>query len=290
MREELEQAGEWSRERLTGFLSERLRGAGREQEADALILNEGTAQQRAFQLLEQGQVEQALDIARQNFSPYPGLVLRFADALAQAGADSAAATYLGERVAQGDPHVDYLSWLASHYEKAEGNLEAALQYGQHRFNRAADLKSYAALRRVATELGRWEQLRETLLEASEQRGQIELLIDIALEEGALDRALALMPRLTGGRAASYGEKVAQAAEEERPRAAIAVYCQLAETHIAGRQRLAYREAARLLARVRELYRRLGEEGNEAWAALIKELRTRHARLPALQDELNKAAL
>ncbi|MBU0703231.1 MAG: hypothetical protein KKC18_05130 [Chloroflexi bacterium] len=83
-------------------------------------------------------------------------------------------------------------------------------------------------------------------------------------------------------------RVAQAAEESRPRAAIRIYVERTERLIAARGRGNYVEAAGYLARVRELYHRLSEP--ETWGTFIADLREQNRRLPALKDELNKAGL
>lgn len=48
------------------------------------------------------------------------------------------------------------------------------------------------------------------------------------------------------------------------------------------------EASTYLVRVRDLYRRLGEQ--ETWQTFIADLRGQNSRLRALKDELNKAGL
>ena len=83
-------------------------------------------------------------------------------------------------------------------------------------------------------------------------------------------------------------RVAQAAEESRPREAIRIYVQAAERLIAARGRGNYAQAATYLVRVRDLYH--GLDDPDAWHTLVADLREQNRRLPALQDELNKAGL
>jgi uncharacterized Zn finger protein len=83
-------------------------------------------------------------------------------------------------------------------------------------------------------------------------------------------------------------RVARAAEKERPRAAIRLYLEAVAELIARRGRGNYALAATHLIRVRDLYRRLGEE--TAWEALIAGVREKNPRLRALKDELSKAGL
>jgi uncharacterized Zn finger protein len=81
-------------------------------------------------------------------------------------------------------------------------------------------------------------------------------------------------------------KVAQAAAETRPEAAIRLYLRAVDHAIAGRNRGSYAEAAQHLIRVRELYRRLGQD--HVWRELIDTVRQQNRQLRAFQDELNQA--
>ena len=83
-------------------------------------------------------------------------------------------------------------------------------------------------------------------------------------------------------------RVAQAAEETRPRAALHLYVQEAESLIASRGRGNYVTATTYLLRVRALYHALGEPG--AWDAYIAHLREENRRLRALKEELAKVGL
>jgi hypothetical protein len=83
-------------------------------------------------------------------------------------------------------------------------------------------------------------------------------------------------------------KVAQTADEPRPRESIRLYRELIESLIQHLGRENYAQAASYLRLVRETYLRLGEQ--ELWQTLIFNLRQQHRNKPALQDELNRAGL
>ena len=83
-------------------------------------------------------------------------------------------------------------------------------------------------------------------------------------------------------------KVAQAAEEARPRESIRLYVTQARKLIAARGRGKTQRAAGYLVRVRDLFAKLGEA--ETWGQFMAELRERERRLRTLQDELSKAGL
>jgi len=119
------------------------------------------------------------------------------------------------------------------------------------------------------------------------------LTEIHLEEGKVDRALETVGQVRGSTWGGWGSgqlsiRVAQAAEESRPREAIRIYVERAEQLIAARGRGNYAEAARYLCRVRDLYHRLDEP--KTWEDFIADLREQNRRLRALKDELNKAGL
>jgi uncharacterized Zn finger protein len=287
LRREMQQARDWGREVLVRFLTARLEMAGRETEADAFVLEHGTSQQRAFLLIRLGRVEKAVDIARQHFADLPGLVTRFADELVEAGHGEAAVTYMAEQVQYEHYAPHYRPWLARYFEE-HGDREAALELWRRQFAERPWLETYQELRRLAGELGTWKSLRPALLKSLDPQRQASLLLQIALDEGDVAWALEIVSRPGALFSADALIRVAQAAELEHPRAALEIYRQRAERAIAARGRGNYQTAAGHLLRVRDLYRRLGEAA--AWETYIAHLRLEHQRLPALQDELNKAGL
>src|SRR5207244_5453406 len=131
------------------------------------------------------------------------------------------------------------------------------------FRTYPDLEGYKEVRQLATQLGRWETLRPELLAFVEESRNTPLLIHIALDEGEIDKALALLKSDSKPdyRYAYYYNielTVARAAEETRPRAAIEIYQKQAEKLIALRQRKPYHDACKYLAKVRALFENVGE--------------------------------
>jgi uncharacterized Zn finger protein len=127
------------------------------------------------------------------------------------------------------------------------------------------------------------------------------LIEIALDEGDIDKALKLLEGILTKDREGYtytsskihynigiDVDVARAAEETRPREAIQIYQRRAERFIAMRDRKHYQEACPFLAKIRALYQKLGEP--EAWTSYITTLREQNRNLRALKDELAKAGL
>lgn len=278
---------DWHREALGGFLISWLQMQQRESEVDALVFELGTPRQQAFLLVQRGDYERAIEMAQTHFSHLPGLVHNFADALVQAGASARAVAYVSSLI-ETRSRKSYLTWLAEHAE-AQGNLRTALDWWQELFRASPDLSTYQSLQRVAESLDVWNQLHSQLLQSLEGQEQWSLLLQIALEEGDVARALELLPRL-GGKwySGRYDLQVAEAAERDYPQEALKIYLQRVEGLIGARGRDNYRTAAELLIRVRELYH--SHDASRTWQDYIADLRDRHGRLPALQDELNKAGL
>jgi catechol 2,3-dioxygenase-like lactoylglutathione lyase family enzyme len=239
-------------------------------------------------LLALGRVDEAIREAKQvNDSD----LLNMAHIFVEHEQDAVAERLIQERAEQTKGR-HLLDWLKKRY-LARNDQAAALEVAETMFRTYPDLEGYKEVRQLATQLGRWETLRPELLAFLEESRNTPLLIHIALDEGEIDRALALLKSDSKPdyRYAYYYNielTVARAAEETRPRAAIEIYQKQAEKLIALRQRKHYHEACKYLAKVRALYEKLGE--NEEWTSYITELRERHHTLRALKEEMEKARL
>jgi uncharacterized Zn finger protein len=86
----------------------------------------------------------------------------------------------------------------------------------------------------------------------------------------------------------YQWQVAQAAEKDHPRDALALYTELVEHAIRGRDRRAYRQAVQSLKRMKAAYKAL--DAASEWEAYLQALRAEYRHLPALQDEMRQARL
>jgi uncharacterized Zn finger protein len=238
-------------------------------------------------LLALDRVEEALATAREvrNYE-----LLQLADLFVSQDHADLAEQLIRER-AQTSQDSRLTEWLKDRAQ-ARGDLAEALTLAEQLFWQRPTVMGYQELRNLALPLERWNELRAVVLTRLADEGQYDLLTEVHLEEGEIDRALETVEHV---RAAAWGWgggelsiRVAQAAEGSRPQAAIRIYVEQAERLIAGRGRGNYAEAATYLTHVRDLYDRLGE--SEVWTALIADLREQNRRLPALQDELNKAQL
>lgn len=285
IREAIAQRDRWAKERLVNLLAQRQQQSGDDKAANTLIHELGTPEQRAFLLIEEGQFEAAIAIAQQHFSHLPGLVTQFADALLAADRPDLALQWISQQQTD-DPYRGYTRWL-SQFHRTHGNPELALKMDSEEFQAHPSFPGYLELRKLAQSLNVWDELHSKIIQQLEQSKQTILLIDIALEEGKGDRAFQLLssdPRTHFSRA----DVVARAIEATRPQDAIALYNKLANHFIEQRQRGAYQSAAGYLQRVKALHEATQTQSD--WRSMIQQIRTQYARLPALQDELNKAGL
>jgi catechol 2,3-dioxygenase-like lactoylglutathione lyase family enzyme len=277
-------------------------------------------------LLTLGRIDEA---ARETQQVDDYALLRLADLFIQHGQDAVAERLVGGRIlapirhandaAQSDklqgrllpslpgraeeekPDWRVLEWLRKYYRDRD-NRTAELEVAETLFRTQPFLKHYQELRDLAGRLDRWEALRPELLAFLEQAKNTTLLIQIALDEGDIDRALQLLKGMAkkdihgytyneGYGYYGFGDialQVARAAEEERPREAIELYRQSAERLIALRGRQNYQEACKYLAKMRALYEKLGE--GEAWTTYMTALREQNRNLRALKEELAAAKL
>jgi uncharacterized Zn finger protein len=287
VRGQIDKSRDWAREALVHFLSEGRVRQGRDADAAALIRELGTPEQQVFLLINEGQIDEALRRLPQILAGKPGLVTQFADALVAAGAEAAAVALVAEH-AQGRGGSSWCTdWLAEYYRK-HGKPQEAVAWQQQAFLRHPSVEAFKALRQVSRKVGTWEQVRAGVLEALEQKQYMGPLIEIALHEGDVVRALELLPRVGQSAWRDYTGEVARAAEKACPQAAIGLYKEMVERAIGGRQRRTYQHAAQYLKRVKTLYTRL--KASSDWKAYIHTLRTQYAHLPALHDELRKARL
>lgn len=229
--------------------------------------------------------------------------LNLAGLFVQQGQDAVAERLVRARLTE-KPALHLLEWLQQYY-RDRGNHAAELEIAEAAFRTQPSLRRYQELCDLAKRLDRWETLRPELLAFLQQAGNTRhttLLIEIALDEGDIDRALYLLKGMA--KKDSYGYtynegygyygfgdialQVARAAEETSPREAIELYRQRAERLIAQRDRQNYQQACTFLAKMRGLYEKLGED--DSWTSYVTALREQNRNLRALKEELANAGL
>ena len=277
----------WGRKRLVNILVAWEEQHGRQEQARQLIRELGTIEQQTFLTIEEGRPEKAVALARRHLQEEPGLVKDLANALDKAGAGEHAVTLLSELAGTENTSDGYLEWLADYYLR-QNKLDTALAWQNRLFQQHPTLASFIALRKIAQQLGVWPQARDGALKVVERKEDAGLLIEIALDEKDVARALELLPKLARWNRHDYRGEVAKAAEAKHPGEALGIYREMAESIIAQRQRNQYDQAVRLLCRVRDLHQRLDD--SDGWTSYLSALKNRCARFTALQEELRKAGL
>ncbi|MEO8953673.1 MAG: SWIM zinc finger family protein [Ktedonobacteraceae bacterium] len=182
-------------------------------------------------------------------------------------------------------------WLKQRYLARE-EYDAILALAEDSFRQSPSLAGYQEMRQLAQRLNSWETLRPTLLSSLKQPFHANLLLQIALDEGDIDKALELVKaRQTSG----YGYsaittvlQVAEVAEKSKPLAAIDIYQRQVEQLIAQRNRGSYHTACTYLVKIRSLYTQLHE--SETWTSYLTSLRDKYSSLRALRDEMVAAGV
>lgn len=248
----------------------------------------GLDQELVERLLARGRVDEAVAAARQApVYKLPGM----ADIFVAHGRDREAHTLVRQR-AQSSGDARLIQWLKER-ALARGDRDEALALTETLFWQRPALERYQELRTVARPTGQWDRLRQAVLARLMDEKHALLLIEITLDEGDVDGALETLEGMRGTpRWRWVSERriasVARAAEEKRPREATRLHIEIALRLIARRGRGNYAVAAKHLERVRGLCWHLDD--GAAWQTFIAGLREAHRRLPALQDELDKAGL
>jgi uncharacterized Zn finger protein len=287
VREAMASARDWSRQTLGGWLLD-LEADALDDEAFLRVCREtGRVHDLVDRLLERGRLDEATREA-ERASDWD--LLNLADLFVSRRHGDVAKRLVRER-SRKSQDVRLLEWLK---KRAVGHKDAAaaLDLAEQVFRVQPSLEGYKEIRKLARKVGRWDTLRPRLLEFLKGQRYAYVLVPVYLDEGEIDRALEAVkserPYLHGYGYGNRALDVARAAEKTRPEAAREIYRRQAESLIDQRGRGAYREACTFLKKVRDLYRRLGEEA--AWTAYVGRLRERHRSLRALQEELTKARL
>ncbi|MEN9935192.1 MAG: hypothetical protein RLZZ387_1771 [Chloroflexota bacterium] len=270
---------DYERETLGGLLIA-LEGDALDDEAFLRICAEtGRDEDFVARLLERGRTAEALDTAAHAAGPQ---LLALADLLRERALGDEALALVRARAAR-ELDIETAVWLKERAVERADLAEAAeltLQILQLLPNPVV----LEEARSLAWRAGTWDTLRPPLLERLRREQRYELLIEAHLAEDEVREALALAPHATRDQAI----RIAQVAEHDFPRDAVALYSRVIEQLIEERGRLEYAAAAGYLARAGALSARIGEEA--AWKERVAKVRREHRRLRALQEELTRAGI
>ena len=291
--QEGKQESDWHRKRYGGLLLALETDVLSDEEFLRVGRETNNTREVVTRLLELGRADEAVQDASQ---AHDWQLVKLADLFVQHGQDAAVERMMYEK-AQQEMYTSIAEWLKNHH-LAKNNLSAALEMAQLIFNKRPWFEEYQKMRELAIQLGNWEAVRQAALTFLETTDNISTLIEIALDEGNIERALQLLeatkPSSLEGYQWKYAYalapknalKVAERVEETYPSASIDLYQQYIERLITEHGRSNYQVACSYLARIRSLYERLDE--TEQWILYIALLRKRHNRLRTLKEELTAA--
>jgi uncharacterized Zn finger protein len=247
-------------------------------------------------LLKLGQLDEALKAAKyvENYE-----ILEIADILSQHGYNAVAEELIKERTSKSDD-TNLLEWLKDRYEDRD-DLAATLDAAQRIlrvYPHLATIEQYREIRRLAQQLDRWETVQTELLAFLKKSKATSLLIQIALDEAQVDKALELLKshkRASDSTEGPYGYglyevaiDVAKATEDTHPLESIEIYQSYAERLIDQRGRDNYRQACEYLTSMGNIYQKIDQ--STVWTDYIMSLREKYKNLPALKDEMARAKL
>lgn len=164
---------------------------------------------------------------------------------------------------------------------------SALGFARRAFRLSPSLEGYQEVHKLAG-AKRWPTVRDEVLAELEAMGRDALRVEIALDEKDHQRAVEMVGAHGRNDLNWLVVRVADAAAESKPEAAIALYRREVE-HLIDRQgRTQYRDACRLIAKVRKLHLRLQDKAG--WTTYRDDLLARNRRLRAFREEFQAAKL
>ncbi len=250
-----DQSAIWHREKYGGLLL----ALEAETLSDEEFLSLGRQTNRVHEvvnrLLELGRVDEAIQDVQ---SVRDRDLLKLANLFLQHGQDRAILPVIHER-SQQTQWISVPEWLKDYY-LARNDTNAALAAIEVMFRIQFRLQDYQHMRELATKLGIWETKRQELLTFLQTTKHIATLVEIALDDGDVERALELLkgaPSSDQGWIYNYdlgshlALKAAELAEETQPHASLDLYQQHVERLIAarGRGRGNYQAACSYLTKI-----------------------------------------
>lgn len=186
------------------------------------------------------------------------------------------------------------TWLID-LHKQLGNQEAELHWEKIRMREEPKVDFFADMQSAAESLNLWQTLRPQFISELEDKEDHKTLTSIHLQDEDWDSAWETLEKFISSsnrrQEPGYYDQdfaVAKASRHVKPAQAIPIYIKYARAEIFQRTRKRYAVAADLLAEVRKMYEQLNDSAS--WDQLIADFRQQYERLPALQDELDKAGL
>ncbi|MGH3345311.1 MAG: SWIM zinc finger family protein [Carbonactinosporaceae bacterium] len=221
--------------------------------------------------------------------PRPDTYLRIAEVLRDAGRAGEAISWAEHGLSDNAGyHATRLTGflVAAYVESGRG--KEALDLRREGFERAPRQATYEQLKVIAEELGCWPEFREWALEtlrarADDSLGVADELVRVLMAEHELEQAWAAA--CDHGCGDETWLTLAESRGQSHPADVIPVYARLVEVRAALANQQGYRQAVRLLSRMRDAYLRTGDDS--AFSAYVVALRQRHRRKRSLLAELDR---
>lgn len=267
------------------LIADLLRQSGRDDEIDALYLEAGLDYHYVLHRIALSDPERALEHAL-NYLRDGYDVKRAAQAFLDAGMTAEARDFLDRVVPLLEvriPHrPDILAMWATVCERG-GHPDRALELRYMAFLEVPSVETYRAVMETATEVGRADEYDRKMVDAlGKEDRELRVLTEIHIHRRDVDAAIDAFERITGYRGDELALRLATVATKRRPDASRRLITDVVERQIAMKNRMHYAQAAAVAGRLRDIM--TGQE----FARYLSDLRLRYRRLPALQDELNRA--
>ncbi|MCY3832091.1 MAG: hypothetical protein OXG85_03680 [Chloroflexi bacterium] len=246
----------------------------------------------ASKLLDLKRYEEAAEIISAKLQPSPQLQ-RGLDLLIE-HQQNHAAIQLAEAALESDYDARIAKWLIDLHRQRDDE-KSEFRWQLNRMRQDPHIDHYDSLSAVSESLDLWRVIRPQVISELKEKADYEMLALVYLHNEDWDLAWETLAKVSvpqGHHPSAFSYRldftVAEASREAKPALAIPIYVKYARAEIGRRNRKCYAAAAELLGETREMYRQMNDTAS--WQTLIDDLREEFARLPALQDELDKANL
>jgi len=178
---------DWRRKRYGGLLLALEADVLNDEEFLRIGRETKSIQEVVTRLLELDRVDEAVQDASQA-NGWP--LVKLADLFVQYRQDGVVERMMYEK-AQQEMYTSSAEWLKNHY-LAKNNPAAALEMAQLIFHKRPWFAEYQKVRELAIQLGNWEAVRLAALTFLEDKHNTSMLVEVALDEGNIERALQLL--------------------------------------------------------------------------------------------------
>lgn len=243
-------------------------------------------------LLELNRVQEADMVAHQ--PQFLSQVLPLADLFVQHHQESIA-EYLVLESVKAHPSIELYNWLKNFYLKQNQKDKALFQVLQI-LRLVPQFSYYQEAQELATELGKWKNVRSEILELLNNLHYFPLLLEIYLDEKNLEEAIDIYQHISAKVPEAFKEshwfwlilQLAASTRYKHPQIAIQIYQEIIKNLIEERNRESYQRATDYLKMIKDIYKETQQ--SKEWTAYLKNFMQTYSRFKALQDEIRRASI